>query len=65
VSSIHVLHAADSFARVSWKRSVLVAALVNFAAMFWFAQYLVSGWLVYLYMVGSLAVLCLVMVVAE
>lgn len=46
-------------------RVFLAVAIVNFAAMFWFAQYVVSGWLIYLYVVGSFTLWCLGMVMFE
>lgn len=44
---------------------VLIAVMVNFAAMCWFAQYFTTGWILYVYVVGSFAVLCLAMVFTE
>ena len=39
---------------VKWvKFGILGVALVNFAASIWFAQYIITGWLIALYVLGS------------
>lgn len=41
---------------VKWvMRSVMGLALANFVASIWFAQYIVTGWLIALYVLGSFA----------
>lgn len=37
----------------------------NFAACIWFAQYITTGWLIYLYVVGSFALMCAAMIFTE
>jgi hypothetical protein len=34
-------------------RGIMIAALVNVMASIWFAQYIINGWLVALYVLGS------------
>lgn len=46
-------------------RGLLVLVCANFAACIWFAQYIVTGWLIYTYVVGSFALLCAGVVMAE
>lgn len=46
-------------------RTVLVLACVNFILSIWFSQYIVTGWLLYLYVMGSFALMCLAMVIGE
>lgn len=48
-----------------FKRAVLIAAMANFASCIWFSQYIISGWLIYLYVVGSWALLMFAVVWAE
>ncbi len=36
-------------------RGIMVVTLANFAASIWFAQYIVTGWLIALYVIGSFA----------
>jgi len=41
---------------VKWvKRGIMAVFLVNFVASIWFAQYVITGWLVALYVLGSFA----------
>jgi hypothetical protein len=51
---------------VKWvKRGIMAAALGNFIASIWFAQYVVTGWLIALYVLGSFTVALVAMVWAE
>jgi hypothetical protein len=39
---------------VKWvKRGIMGVALANFVASIWFAQYIITGWLIALYVLGS------------
>jgi hypothetical protein len=46
-------------------RGVMGLALVNFVASIWFAQYIVTGWLIALYVLGSFALALMSMLVVE
>ena len=37
------------------KRGVMGVALANFMGSIWFAQYIITGWLIALYVLGSFA----------
>jgi hypothetical protein len=51
---------------VKWvKRGVMGVALANFMASIWFAQYIVAGWLIALYVFGSFSLALVSMLVAE
>jgi hypothetical protein len=51
---------------VKWaKRGLMAVTLINFVACIWFAQYIVTGWLVGLYVLGSLALAIGGMILAE
>jgi hypothetical protein len=42
---------------VKWvKRGIMGVALANFAASIWFAQYIITGWLIAPYVLGSFSV---------
>jgi hypothetical protein len=47
------------------KRGVMAATLANFIACIWFAQYVVTGWLIGLYVLGGLALAIGGMILAE
>ena len=41
---------------MTWlKRGIMVVALANFVASIWFSQYIITGWLIALYVLGSFA----------
>lgn len=46
-------------------RVFLIATMINFAACIWFSQYIISGWLIYSYVIGSFALFCAGVVIAE
>jgi hypothetical protein len=43
----------------------MTAGLANFIASIWFAQYIITGWLVALYVLGSFALACVAMIWVE
>jgi hypothetical protein len=51
---------------VKWvKRGAMGLGLANFVASIWFAQYIVTGWLIALYVLGSFALALLTMLWTE
>jgi hypothetical protein len=40
------------------KRGIMVVAFANFIASIWFAQYIITGWLIAVYVLGSFALAC-------
>src|SRR3954463_121623 len=51
---------------VKWvKRGIMGVALANFVASIWFAQYIITGWLIALYVLGSFAVALVSMTLGE
>jgi len=47
------------------KRGIMGVALVNFMASIWFAQHIITGWLIALYVLGSFALACMSMMWVE
>jgi hypothetical protein len=43
----------------------MVVALANFVASIWFAQYIIAGWLIALYVLGSFALAIVSITFAE
>jgi hypothetical protein len=47
------------------KRGIMGVALANFIASIWFAQYIITGWLIALYVLGGFALACMSMIWVE
>jgi hypothetical protein len=47
------------------KRGIMALAIVNFVASIWFAQYLITGWVIALYVLGSFALVMASIAFAE
>jgi hypothetical protein len=43
----------------------MAVALANFVASFWFAQYIITGWLIAVYVLGSFALALVSIAFAE
>jgi hypothetical protein len=51
---------------VKWvARCAMGVALINFVASIWFAQYIITGWLIALYVLGSFALALVSMLFVE